>query len=1341
MENWEKKFDAVALERGKKLFQEKRVGEIVKSETGITAVIPWPKSYQVTITVHDDQLGRMRCQCPKAKGGSNCEHMAAVLYSVYGETITEEEAEKRAREKAEAIEAAAQEEEQRRARELTAQKIAQREAEKAQKRAERKRRRKEAEEAARRAALEEQQRKEQEEKQRQEEEKKKAEEEKARRLAEAEEKRRIEQEKAEKRERKVKEAIERQQKGIEKEEQDGDWSAADSYEQKVFAEDSVISEDKYSYFDIKEVTASMDFPSENVKEGERLRKSGKIRISKVQTGYVEEDYEMICQVDAEGSTERTKFPMQILFSESEVRYTRCDCPQCRKKYYWNYEIRNCAYLAGLMKEMEIYMKQNRIGDATDLTGMRFMNRFHKNRASQVIAEISHQEETLNLVPRLFTRGDDLYVSFKTGYGKLYVVKDVLEFYNHVLHGETSVYGKNTQILHQYDCLTEKGKEWFAFIKQLVVEGEQVEKELGESWYYRRPETDSYLLYGWRIDQFYKILGTDSVEYEKRLASKKEKRILHTKEANPKIGMHISKHISRSRNLFHGVNVSCTIPVFYKGQDTSYFLDKDYLCRAEPDFMERVQMLAEYANGGELNFQIGREHLSEFYYTVLPEFEDVVDVMEEDTQEIQKYLPPEVSFVFYLDAEGRNITCRAHALYGETEVSVLDLINPDMLEDYRMKNREAEILHITRQMFPEMDPKQDCLHCGQDEELIYDVMQHGIEKLMELGEVRCTQRFRNMNVIKKVKLTAGVSVSGGLLNLEIAAEDISREELLDVLKSYRLRKTFYRMKNGEFLNLEDDTLEMLSELMETMHLSPKEFVKGKMHLPVYRTLYLDKLLEENENIYSTRDSHFRDVVKSFKTVNDADYEEPQSLSGIMRGYQKKGYRWLRTLEACSFGGILADDMGLGKTLQVIAVLLSASEEKRERTSLVVAPASLVFNWGEEFDRFAPQLKVLLVTGSQEERRKKLDDYQEYDVLVTSYDLLKRDIAFYEDKQFSYEIIDEAQYIKNHTTAVSKAVKVIHSQIRYALTGTPIENRLSELWSIFDYLMPGFLYSYEVFKREFETPIVKNGDEDAMKRLQKMAAPFILRRLKTDVLKDLPDKLEEIRYVKMDSAQQTAYDAQVVHMQTKLASQGEDEFSKNKIQILAELTRLRQICCDPSLCFENYKGESAKLESCLELILSAIDGGHKLLLFSQFTSMLEILEERLNEMGIGFYLITGATPKEKRLKMVKAFNEDDIPVFLISLKAGGVGLNLTGADVVIHYDPWWNLAVQNQATDRAHRIGQKKKVTVYKLIVKHSIEEKIQKLQEDKMDLAEQIVDAKGGNLGSMSKEDLLELLEV
>ena len=488
-------------------------------------------------------------------------------------------------------------------------------------------------------------------------------------------------------------------------------------------------------------------------------------------------------------------------------------------------------------------------------------------------------------------------------------------------------------------------------------------------------------------------------------------------------------------------------------------------------MEKVRPLTALSRNGEFHFQMGRNTLSNFYHNVLPQLQEVADITEENPEKFRQYLTPEAHFVFYLDMENDNVICKVSAFYGKREFSVGKLllhedISPD--QQFRDFPLENSVLDQTMEWLPYYDPDFDVLHCNHDEELSYQIVESGTAALMELGEVRCTNRFRSRHTLKTVKVSVGVSVSGGLLDLNISTDDISSQELLDILKSYQLKKKYYKLKSGEFVNLQEQNLEMLAELMKTLHLTPKEFVKGKMHIPAYRTLYLDQMLESNENIYANRDRHFREIVKGFKTINDADFEEPESLSRIMRKYQKNGYKWLRTLEAWKFGGILADDMGLGKTLQVIAVLLAAKLEGKTGTSLVVAPAALVFNWGEELARFAPQLKVSLIAGSQSERQAKLQTYTDFDVLVTSYDLLKRDIDQYEEKEFLYQIIDEAQYIKNHTTAAAKSVKVIHSQTRYALTGTPIENRLSELWSIFDYLMPGFLYGYDSFKKKFETP---------------------------------------------------------------------------------------------------------------------------------------------------------------------------------------------------------------------------------------------------------------------------------
>jgi SNF2 family DNA or RNA helicase len=541
-------------------------------------------------------------------------------------------------------------------------------------------------------------------------------------------------------------------------------------------------------------------------------------------------------------------------------------------------------------------------------------------------------------------------------------------------------------------------------------------------------------------------------------------------------------------------------------------------------------------------------------------------------------------------------------------------------------------------------------------------------------------------------------------------------------------------------LENSSFTTISELADGLSLTAKELKDNKIILPQNRALYLDRILREStEDVEYHRDIYFKNLVKNIKAVEDADYELPVSLRSTLREYQKNGFRWLKTLYSYGFGGILADDMGLGKTIQIIAFLLSQREEGKT-TSLIVCPASLIYNWENELEKFAPMLKKCVVAGSASEREELIKAHEEYDVLVTSYDLLKRDIECYEEILFDTEVIDEAQYIKNQSTQAAKAVKMIQAKTKFALTGTPIENRLSELWSIFDYLMPGILYSYHHFKAEIEIPIVQDNDEVSLKRLHRLISPFILRRLKKDVLKDLPDKLENVIYSKMEGKQLELYLANVQKLKNHIDGQSEEDFNKSKMQILAELTKLRQLCCDPALYYDAYNGSSAKLETCMDLIENGVSGGHKILLFSQFTTMFEIISKKLDSMNISYFTLTGATPKATRYKLVEEFNRDDTKVFLISLKAGGTGLNLTGADIVIHYDPWWNISAQNQATDRAHRIGQKNVVSVFKLITRNSIEEKILNLQELKKDLADKVISEEGVSSVSFNKQDLLELLE-
>ena len=583
-------------------------------------------------------------------------------------------------------------------------------------------------------------------------------------------------------------------------------------------------------------------------------------------------------------------------------------------------------------------------------------------------------------------------------------------------------------------------------------------------------------------------------------------------------------------------------------------------------------------------------------------------------------------------------------------------------------------------------------------------------------------------------------------MSMASNQFNKEELAEIFSSYDRKKKYHRLKNGAFITFNEEQKQVMSALLDVMKNYADKKNPDTIKMPLFRALYLDELLAEKESVELKKNREYRKLIGKMRSYENGDYEVPQSLEAVLREYQRDGFYWIKTLKENGFGGILADDMGLGKTLQILAFLLSEKEQGKvgdELRTLIVAPASLVYNWKKEVERFTPQLSVCVMAGTAHERKELIKNQtSNVDVWITSYDLLKRDIELYQDIVFANEIIDEAQYIKNQTTHAAKSVRLVNSSFRMALTGTPMENRLSELWSIFDYLMPGFLYGYTRFRSEIETPIVSDKDEDAMTRLRAMIHPFILRRLKKDVLKELPEKQEEIVTVALSGEQKKLYQAHSQRLKMFLEDQNDEDFAQNKLQILAELTKLRQLCCGPELLLENYKGENAKLEACIELITQAIAGGHKILLFSQFTSMLDLIGEELKKAKIDYYRIDGSVKKEARSEMVEQFQnpQNQVSVFCISLKAGGTGLNLTAADIVIHYDPWWNKAAQNQATDRAHRIGQKHAINVYQLIAEETIEQKICELQQVKEDLAEEVLFGEGISSTQFNKDEIMDLLE-
>lgn len=1074
------------------------------------------------------------------------------------------------------------------------------------------------------------------------------------------------------------------------------------------------------------------------------------------------------------------FPVTVTVGQDRILSTSCrswDCSHTKdRKSYLGYSL--CVHETAVLIQLEKYLNEHNTGDATSASARDLLAELMPLSSGQPAADSAEDGETaagesgisgriLTLRPRVELLDGFLSATFYIGSSKPYKVKNIPEFEEAMRKQENMTFGTSTTLpLGENHLKDERSRDWYEFIEGVLRERDQQAAYYGADNYGYWPQAvikANIPLYGSRLDEFAELAEGETFElWDKEFPAGLGKKTVKIRDAALHVQLEIHAASSDHGKSMDGIRMTGTIPKFIEGQRCLYYVIDKALNRVDKEKAKEIAPLVRASDNGTIDIRVGRSHLADFYHRALPALRKIADVTEYDTDLIARYIPPEPVFTAYFDTENQSVLCRLETSYGPQIFSTGDVadlpyssekgsVYGNLKPAYRDTNAEFHYFQTAYNYLPNYDDSLHILFCQKNDEQVFDLLDHGLAELMQFGEVRMTQRFKGLGIRRHVRFNIDASVDNHLLDLSVSAEDLTEDEMYEILYQYQRKRKFVKLKNGTFVKLDhNETVQDLLQIMETMHVSLKEFVRGKMQLPAYRALYLDKMLESTEDLYANRDRHFKQLIKEFKTVEDADFDVPAGLEKILRNYQKDGYRWLRTLDQYGFGGILADEMGLGKTLQVIAVLLAVKQEKgngktgntgNTAVSLIVCPASLVYNWEEEIHRFAPELTVCAVVGAAADRRELIRQYEQYDVLVTSYDLLKRDIAEYENCQFRFEVIDEAQYIKNHTTSAAKTVKLIHAETRYALTGTPIENRLSELWSIFDYLMPGFLYGYDEFRASFELPI-SNDDETAKERLRRMAAPFILRRRKEDVLKDLPEKLEEVRYVAMGEKQQKLYDAQVLKMRSDLEDQSDVDFRKGKIEILAQLTRIRQLCCDPQLVYSNYDGGSAKREAVMDMIRSLIEEGHRALLFSQFTSMLELIEEDLKKEKIPYYKITGSTPKEKRMELVKAFNEnpEEVNIFLISLKAGGTGLNLTGADVVIHYDPWWNTAAEDQATDRAHRIGQKKVVTVYKLIVRGSIEDRIMEMQERKRDLADQVLSGEGIGSSNITREDLMQILE-
>ena len=784
-----------------------------------------------------------------------------------------------------------------------------------------------------------------------------------------------------------------------------------------------------------------------------------------------------------------------------------------------------------------------------------------------------------------------------------------------------------------------------------------------------------------------------------------------------------------------VRLSPEVRVLLSG-DACYVVDAARAQRTDEEFARKAApVVSVLATAGSSH--VSSHDVGEFCRSVLPVLRAWCDLAAPAS--LDQMAPPAPFFRFRIGEKDGSFFCDATVSYGDWScvpgaTEAQGQPQRDLAAEYHVCDVLADYFPLGSAALGEPDYRFG----EDDEELLFRLLTDGLSELDGLGEVLLSERLRGIRVRPAPSLSVRATVKSDLLNVELGASGLTKEELVEYLDGFSRQQRYVRLTSGDLVRI-GDNLKVAQELADGLGVSVEELAAGRAGLASARSLLIDALLERADGVRLERDAGFHRIVRDFESYGDADIDVPAGLEATLRGYQEDGFRWLGTLERLGFGGILADDMGLGKTLQVIAHVLAQKETGRGGCTLVVCPASLVYNWMSEIARFSPGFGARAVVGARPARLAALAAAGDADVIVTSYDLLRRDVEEYARMRFLRVVLDEAQYIKNPKAQVTRAVKCLDADVRLALTGTPIENRLADLWSIFDFLMPGYLGTRDQFAKRYEGP-VEAGEHDGRRLLRCAIGPFVLRRLKSEVLADLPEKTESVVYSQMSPRQRKLYLAtqdrlalQVQHMD-KGGPQGPE-----RLKVLAELTRLRQICCDPRLCLDGYEGGSAKLETCLELVSQARDAGHRVLVFSQFASMLDLIGQRLSAAHVTWFQLTGRTSKEARERLVRRFQAGEADVFLVSLKAGGVGLNLTAADVVIHYDPWWNVAAQDQATDRAYRIGQRRDVSVMRLVVEGTVEEKIVRMQEAKRDLAASVLDGEEVRSLLLTRDDLLALL--
>lgn len=882
------------------------------------------------------------------------------------------------------------------------------------------------------------------------------------------------------------------------------------------------------------------------------------------------------------------------------------------------------------------------------------------------------------------------LSLKIGTSKAYVIKNITDFVEKINNNEVFQYGKGLSINHNINNFDNESKIIIDYLQSIVKNRDMFERRLTKS-----------------VDATPSVIDRIFNEYMlQQIIIKKNNQEVNCIYRNNAIipEVEIKDNVLRLKDQ--------TFKYIIYGNDFDYVIRNNEVLRL--DVSKELRKIIRFCIiNPEFKLNYVKKSFLEQVYTRVGTELTIDDDFKQNIKEFDLHIET------YFSYDDDNIICLSKYFVNDHEISVDDM-QKKKLNNYKLIKYQnmLESLGFVNNVI-------------SDSQNVMLFLSANLGELKKLSDVFLSEEIKKIQIVKFNKPKPYLGYDTNMLSICLKNFSYTNEELYKILQAIKKKQRFVKLNKDVIIDIDKENANLLLQSVNDFALDEKKLSEPQQ-VPLYYSL---ELLNQSERYAEYEmDDFLRKILNDIANYKTSKFEVPKSLNGIMRDYQIEGFKWMKILCEYNFSGILADDMGLGKTLQIISLIMDSTVEN---PSLIVCPKSLAFNWEAEFHKWNKGQEVILVYGTPQERQDILlnIDSKKKVIYITSYDSLKNDLDLYKKIKFEFIILDEAQYIKNHTTLKAQSVKKLSGHHKFVLTGTPIENSIVDLWSIFDFLMPNYLYSYSKFKSIYESEIVQNKNSEVKNQLVKKITPFILRRTKNEVLKDLPEKIETIQYVTMSDEIKKYYEAELL----KLRDIVDDPSSK--IQVLASFTRLRQLCVAPSLYIDNYQEVSPKLELTMNLVNELVMSNHKVIIFSQFTSVFEKLENMLKDAKIDYFTLTGKTKASSRVEMADIFNDASSKekVFLVSLKAGGTGLNLTGADVVIHLDPWWNVAAEDQATGRAHRIGQKNVVNVIKIVCLDSIEQKVIELQNIKKEIITDIIADNDDNIQKLSSDDLKILL--